>query len=106
MSFESRVLVNGVWTSRRMDVQTILENHRRPVQRASTDHPIKAGPNLAVMTKTVIGSPVVNWILPARIRSKEKNDVIFIGVSILPSSIKRILWLYCAKAIELRRALT
>lgn len=32
-----------------------------------------------LLTKTVVHSPVVHWILPARIRSKDYNDVAFVG---------------------------
>ncbi|KAK5112352.1 hypothetical protein LTR62_004315 [Meristemomyces frigidus] len=33
----------------------------------------------AVLTKTVIQSPVVRWLLHARVRSKDFNDAVFIG---------------------------
>ena len=34
-----------------------------------------------VLVRTVIPSPLVRWIIPARIRHKNKNDVIFVGDS-------------------------
>ncbi|KAI2788855.1 hypothetical protein POX_e06877 [Penicillium oxalicum] len=32
-----------------------------------------------LLTQTVLSSPVVQWILPARIRSRHHNDVVFVG---------------------------
>lgn len=32
-----------------------------------------------LLTQTVIPSPVIRWMIPARLRSKEHNDVVFIG---------------------------
>lgn len=33
----------------------------------------------ALLTQPLIPSPVINWILPARLRDKDHNDVVFIG---------------------------
>lgn len=35
-------------------------------------------PVMGILTKTLFYSSVVNWIIPARIRHKDKNDVVFI----------------------------
>lgn len=32
-----------------------------------------------ILTQTVVPSPVIQWILPARLRSKQCNDVVFVG---------------------------
>lgn len=32
-----------------------------------------------IFTQTVLPSPVIQWILPARLRSKHHNDVVFVG---------------------------
>lgn len=32
-----------------------------------------------LLTQPLIPSPVINWILPARLRNKDHNDVVFIG---------------------------
>jgi hypothetical protein len=36
-------------------------------------------PELGVISQTLSSSPNVKWILPARIRSPSKNDVVFVG---------------------------
>ena len=35
-------------------------------------------PALGILTHTVVRSPVVKWILPARIRHEDKDDVVFV----------------------------
>lgn len=47
-----------------------------------TDPPI-----YGILTRTLIHSPVVKQIVPARIRRRELNDVVFIGVSSVPVSL-------------------
>ncbi|KAL4985547.1 mono-functional DNA-alkylating methyl methanesulfonate N-term-domain-containing protein [Aspergillus falconensis] len=34
---------------------------------------------LGLLTHTFISSPIIQWILPARLRSKYQNDVVFVG---------------------------
>ncbi|GAB7348970.1 hypothetical protein MBLNU459_g7953t1 [Dothideomycetes sp. NU459] len=36
-------------------------------------------PSLGLLTKTLAGSPTIRWILPARIRHAQKDDLIFVG---------------------------
>lgn len=38
-----------------------------------------SGPGLGILTKTVVRSPVIRWILHARIRHRRYNDVVFVG---------------------------
>ena len=35
-------------------------------------------PTLGLLTRTLIESPVIKWIIPARVRHSSKNDVVFI----------------------------
>ncbi|KAJ5803392.1 uncharacterized protein N7503_005842 [Penicillium pulvis] len=32
-----------------------------------------------ILTQTILASPVIKWILPARLRNKNHNDVVFVG---------------------------
>ncbi|MCJ1298534.1 hypothetical protein MMC08_001324, partial [Hypocenomyce scalaris] len=65
-----------------MDIHQVLAQNREKATPRSpslpgevTEPPSKAG----ILTRTLLRSPMVNWILPARIRHKNKNDVLFIG---------------------------
>ncbi|KAL1305304.1 hypothetical protein AAFC00_002207 [Neodothiora populina] len=40
-------------------------------------------PILGLLTKTITYSPVIRWILPARIRHKDKDDLIFVGEDVI-----------------------
>lgn len=35
--------------------------------------------HFGLLTQLLVSSPVINWILPARLRNKQHNDVVFIG---------------------------
>ena len=91
MTVETRILVGGRWTTRTMDIHQILAQNREEANAQgpsssgeATRAPITAG----ILTRTLLRSPVVNWILPARIRHKYKNDVLFIGQDFV--AIKRL----------------
>ena len=65
-----------------MDIQTVIERNRDPRNNTpSTQARTGLAPTMGILTRTVMGSPIVRWIIPARIRNKQKNDVVFIGVS-------------------------
>ncbi|KAI9375703.1 mono-functional DNA-alkylating methyl methanesulfonate N-term-domain-containing protein [Aspergillus egyptiacus] len=36
-------------------------------------------PEIGILTHTLVSSPIIQWVLPARLRSRYKNDVVFIG---------------------------
>lgn len=80
------MLVDGVWTTRRIEIQTAIDENIRASSSAQAEAPVsstkrKAVPSMGILTRTLIESPIVRWIIPARIRHKDKNDVVFIGVS-------------------------
>ena len=79
MSVPTRVLENGQWVTRLLDPYQILARNRSQQEQEvrPTIQPTKA-PCLALLTQTLIPSPVVKWIIPARIRHRTKNDVLFI----------------------------
>lgn len=50
-------------------MSTLSENHANDVKR------------LGILSQTLAPSPHVRWILPARIRSRQYHDVVFVGES-------------------------
>lgn len=53
-----------------------------PPERLSsrqTPQPPEVTGLFGIFTQTVLPSPVIQWILPARLRSKHYNDVVFVG---------------------------
>ncbi len=79
MSLRTAVLVDGEWAMRPMDLCTILAGNKdQRGQKMTSKGP--PAPSMGILSKTISHSPVLKWIIPARIRAADKNDVIFIGV--------------------------
>ena len=81
MSVQTTVLENGRWVTRNLDPYHVRAQNsgtpRKEQSRPSINFP--ETPSLGILTKTLVRSPVVNRIIPARIRHKMKNDVLFIS---------------------------
>lgn len=78
---QTGTLIDGQWTTTNVDMNTVLARHMERKQdemQSEGDKP----PALGLLTQTIIESPVVHWIISARIRSSEYHDVAFIGVSL------------------------
>jgi hypothetical protein len=84
MAFETNRLVDGQWTTHTLDVNAVLKHYDKQDREANIrDLDIEKAPALGLLTQTVVRSPLVHWILPAKLRNPERNDVAFIGVRIL-----------------------
>ncbi|KAL1615403.1 hypothetical protein SLS54_009057 [Diplodia seriata] len=81
MALQTGVFENGQWVTRRVSIQDILQQNsqRESTQEQLPFKPPMEQPVVGLLSRTVLQSPVVNWIIPARIRNREKNDVVFIG---------------------------
>lgn len=81
MAFETSTLVNGEWTTRTLDVNTVLRHYDEQDKEANAKAiEVERAPVLGLLTQTVIRSPLAHWILPVRLRNLDTNDVAFIGV--------------------------
>jgi len=81
MALATNTLVDGEWVTRTLDVNTVLRHYdQQDKDAATTLREVERAPKLGLLTQTVIRSPLVHWILPARLRDNSKNDVAFIGV--------------------------
>ena len=84
MSLQTNVLVDGRWTTRIIDRQRVqsMAMNRDPVakQQDSTNSTFNSPkpPVLGVLTQTLVRSPVIRHIIPARIRHQKYNDVLLI----------------------------
>ncbi|KAI0441778.1 mono-functional DNA-alkylating methyl methanesulfonate N-term-domain-containing protein [Xylaria telfairii] len=73
-SLQTQVLVNNEWVTQTVTAEELLKDRTKPAARA----PPKP-PNYGVLTKTVIKSPIVRWVLPVQLRSSRFNDVALVG---------------------------
>ncbi|KAI4264685.1 MAG: hypothetical protein L6R42_000202 [Xanthoria sp. 1 TBL-2021] len=79
MSVQTRVMVDGRWTTRSLDIHQILARNREEKQEIVDRTPAEQGrPVLGILTRTLIRSPVIKSIIPARIRHRSRNDVVLI----------------------------
>ena len=65
-----------------MDIHHVIARNQEEdpaVPSAEALPKIRTPPVMGILTSTITRSPVYNWIIPARIRHKDKNDVICIG---------------------------
>lgn len=76
MALQANDSEHGSWVTENVTIQALLSANV-PAAAAPEDCRL---PECGLLTRTVIESPVVQWILPARIRSAVHNDVAFIGV--------------------------
>ena len=83
MSVQTTVLENGRWVTRSLDPYHVRAQNsttpRKEQSRPSINIP--QTPSLAILTKTLVKSPVINRIIPARVRHKTKNDLLFVSAN-------------------------
>ncbi|KAH7178438.1 mono-functional DNA-alkylating methyl methanesulfonate N-term-domain-containing protein [Fusarium sp. MPI-SDFR-AT-0072] len=77
MAFQSSVLRDGEWVTQTVNFQDALKASSITPKVAS-DPSLKA-PECGILSRTIIESPVVHWILPVCLRSRSHNDIAFIG---------------------------
>lgn len=81
MSLQTSVFENGRWVTRSLDPYHVrAQNTRRDegTTASSSTSPEKP-PLLGLLTRTLVRSSNTKWIIPARIRHKTKNDVLFVS---------------------------
>jgi hypothetical protein len=81
MSIETNILVNGTYVPRRITINQILNSNRdqEAEDAFKVQRPRRAKKGIGLLSKTLIRSPMMKWIIPARIRHKDLNDLIFVG---------------------------
>ncbi|SCO23421.1 probable FUN12-general translation factor eIF2 homolog [Fusarium fujikuroi] len=77
MAFQSSVLRDGEWVTQTVNFQDAL-NASSTTPKAASDPSLKA-PECGILSRTVVESPVVHWILPVCLRLRSHNDIAFIG---------------------------
>ena len=79
MSIPTSVFENGRWVTRYQDVHHVLAQNRDPeITKVKEAAESPKPPSLGLLTRTIVRTPVIKWIIPARIRHPEKNDVLYI----------------------------
>ncbi|KAK7415630.1 hypothetical protein QQX98_005774 [Neonectria punicea] len=76
MAFHSSVLRDGEWVTETVNFQDALKASTAP---KPTTEPFPEVPTCGILSTTVLESPVIHWVFPARLRSHDSNDVAFVG---------------------------
>ncbi|KPM34735.1 hypothetical protein AK830_g11834 [Neonectria ditissima] len=76
MAFQSSVLRDGEWVTETVNFQDALKASTAP--KPPTE-PYPEVPKCGILSTTVVESPVIQWVLPVRLRSQDFNDVAFVG---------------------------
>jgi hypothetical protein len=63
--------------------QNLLDAMRANEQEDDQGNGPASSPEIGILHRTIISSPVVKWIFPALIRSADQNDLVFIGENFL-----------------------
>ncbi|KAL1869983.1 hypothetical protein VTK73DRAFT_2877 [Phialemonium thermophilum] len=76
MAFQTNVFRGGEWVTETVDVRAVLKaSAPRPLKKQRFLKP----PQCGILTKTVVPTQLVHYVLPVRLRSDRNNDVAFIG---------------------------
>lgn len=72
--------VNRQWATQTTPREQLMAHNNH---HDSSSHSPEDAPVYGLLTRTLVHSPVIRQIIPARIRSKDLNDVVFVGVSLV-----------------------
>ena len=78
MSFHTSVFENGGWVTRTVDVSKALQPGMK--KKKEPEKVIQRPLDCGILTRTMVESPLVKYILSVRLRDDRANDVAFIGV--------------------------
>ena len=80
-TIETYMLVDGEYRMVRVTADQILNRNSQEKQQKKKATPLKSPetPTVGLLSTTLVHSPVINKILPARIRGTEFNDLLFVG---------------------------
>ncbi|PHH71027.1 hypothetical protein CDD80_5568 [Ophiocordyceps camponoti-rufipedis] len=84
MAFQTNVLRDGEWVTETVNIQSALRQQALAAAAAggSAGGPVEQDPepsSFGLLSRTVVQSPIVQRVIPVRLRSKLHNDIAFIG---------------------------
>ncbi|KAI0100845.1 hypothetical protein GGR51DRAFT_340203 [Nemania sp. FL0031] len=76
-SLQAQVFVNDEWVTQTVTAEELLGTSRPHPKSVVLNDP--APPKYGVLTRTIIESPIIRWVLPIQLRSPLFNDVALVG---------------------------
>lgn len=77
-SLQTQILVDNEWVTRTITAEELIGASNSHAKDAATASP--TSPKHGILTRTIIQSPVIRWVIPVQLRSSRFNDVALIGV--------------------------
>ncbi|GAW18637.1 hypothetical protein ANO14919_081180 [Xylariales sp. No.14919] len=77
-SLQTHVFVDDEWVTRTVTAEELIGETSRPRTEAVAPPPPKP-PICGILTRTIVESPVIRWVLPVQLRSSHFNDVALVG---------------------------
>jgi hypothetical protein len=91
--------VNGQWQQQTISRERLMAQHQQQsepvVPRAEKDPPV-----YGLLSRTLVHSPVISKIFPAKIRSGSFEDVVFIGVRIFSLMFESLQQLFFSRNLS------
>ncbi|KAI1172716.1 hypothetical protein F4777DRAFT_581671 [Nemania sp. FL0916] len=70
------VLEDNMWVVRNMAPEELIVPSR---PQSISLAPVLSAPEYGILTRTIVQSPVIRWVLPVQLRSSSFNDLILVG---------------------------
>jgi len=84
MAFQTNVFRDGEWVTETVNLHAVLKSQKAGPKGPTKPDPLKP-PQCGLLTRTLVESARANSILPVRLRSPDRNDIAFVGVSLAAS---------------------
>lgn len=81
MALQTNVFEGGQWVTRTLEPMELFKG--TTAAKSKTKPRPAEPPNYGILTRTIIDSPVIRWVLPVHLRSSRNHDVAFIGVGVV-----------------------
>ncbi|OJD13390.1 hypothetical protein AJ78_06145 [Emergomyces pasteurianus Ep9510] len=80
MSLQTTYLTDGNWATRQVNIGEIMSNRQGTSSDDAASKPIRQrAPPIGLLSRTVMPGPVIQRVLPARLRHRDKHDIVFVG---------------------------
>ncbi|KAI3317448.1 hypothetical protein HD806DRAFT_541229 [Xylariaceae sp. AK1471] len=78
-SLQTHVFENDEWVTRTVTADELIGMSTKPSGPRAVEPPPPKPPNYGLLTRTIIESPIIRWVLPVQLRSSRFNDVALVG---------------------------
>ncbi|PGG99196.1 hypothetical protein GX51_06390 [Blastomyces parvus] len=80
MSLQTTYLTDGNWTTRQVNIRDIMSSKQGTSDADPASKPARRRvPPTGLLSRTVMPGPLIQLVLPARLRHRDKHDIVFVG---------------------------